>query len=61
MKILITGAEVEKNGSVYEVIYRGRVVFSDRLRDVCLCVGLNSEKLEQLLLEQPQVYKFRVA
>lgn len=61
MKILTTGAEVEKNGDVYQVVYQNRVVFQDRLRDVCVVTALSRDKLEELLALQPSVYKFRVA
>lgn len=48
MKIHITGAEVEKAGNSYVVIYRGKIVFRDKLRDVCIVTALCQTRLDQL-------------
>lgn len=53
MKILTTGAFVEKNGDQYEVVYYDRVVFSDKIRAVCVMAALNKDLLEQLVLATP--------
>lgn len=48
MKILITGADLNKVGDQYEVVYQGRVVFQNKLKDVCLVTALDAKKLATL-------------
>jgi hypothetical protein len=49
MKILITGAEIVKNNEFFEVLYKNRLVFRDKMKEVALCTALSREKLEMLL------------
>jgi hypothetical protein len=48
MRINITGAEIEQNGNVFQVVYKGQVVLVDKLHAVCLCCALDEERLERL-------------
>lgn len=51
MKILITGADVEKKNDAYEVTYQGQVVFASELRDVSMVAAMDAPRLRQLLTE----------
>jgi hypothetical protein len=48
VKILITGADVERFGNVYRVIYDHHVVFSDTARETCLSIAVDISKLNEL-------------
>ena len=60
MQILITGAEIEKCGNEFQVIYGGCVVYTSSLHACCLCVALDRNYLEQLFC-QCNVLRLRTA
>ena len=51
MKILITGADVNFNetNSVYDVLYNGVNVFSDKTRSNAIMFGLSIDKLRSAI------------
>lgn len=56
MKILITGADVLFNevNNVYDVIYQGQKVFSDRLKSTAVMFALSKERLDAANMVAPR-------
>lgn len=44
----ITGAVIIKQDGVYNVLYKDKIVYTDKYKDCCLGVALRIEKLEEL-------------
>lgn len=45
MQILLTGANVEKNGAGYQVEFNGQVVYQHKLRECCVMIALDIDEL----------------
>lgn len=56
MKILITGADVLFNevNNVYDVVYQGQKVFSDRLKSTAVMFALSKERLDAVNMVAPR-------
>lgn len=60
MKILITGAEIVEQNKQFNVVYKGRVVACNPIKDCAMVMAMQRDLLEELL-QASNIYQLRAA